>query len=180
MKLKNSILILTIVFMLFLFCQIFIDTGLANNNGAELSFEKEPTYELINTIHRGGDPIGWTYKIDVYIKNSGNSRSEYTEINLTDEEGFNLLKYSYFEPGETKNISFIWSTLSDIDQKITVSYLPENKNAVSNVYNKDSMDFFIIIEDKDEIPAASTPGFLIYILLFAVFIIIYVKKKEKI
>ena len=66
------------------------------------------------------------------------------------------------------------------DQTIFVTYLPADKNADTNEYNKDVTSFKLIIEEEDVVPAASTPGFEMILLVLSIICLIGLKKlREK-
>lgn len=157
---------------------LFASNILARDNGYDLDFVGEPEYELVNTVNRGGKVIGWSYKVNVKIQNSGDVKSKETIVNLTDEEGISLSKIIKVDPGETKTIQFNWSTLSSKDQKIASSFYPLSLDTSHTSYNSGSTTFTIIIDEKDTVPATSTPGFELIIVLFAITGILILKKKR--
>jgi hypothetical protein len=141
-------------------------------NQERLVLAEEPTYELTNELKIDGETVGWTYEIYIKIENIGDIRSKETVVNLTDEEGFVLQDIVTLAPGETKTVSFTWSTLSSYDQTIAVSYYPLDISIDRNRYNSGSTSFKLLIDGgrSDEIPAASTPGFEIMAFITAMII----------
>lgn len=173
---KNYIKILIVFLVIVILASICVSA----QNQAELKFIEEPTYKLTKEITKGETVIGWTYQIDIKIQNSGGITSKQTRVNITDEEGFTLQNITTFEPGETKTISFTWSTLSSYDQTISVNYYPLDLSINHNQYNSGSTNFKLLIGGEDEIPAASTPGFEIMLLITAIAItILLINKKKK-
>jgi hypothetical protein len=175
---KNYIKILII----FLAIAILSNICVSAQNQAELKFIDEPIYKLKKEITKGGTVIGWTYQIDIKIQNSGGITSKQTLVNITDEEGFTLQNITTFEPGETKTVSFTWSTLSSYDQTIHISYYPQDLSINHDQYNSGSTSFKLLVGEKDEIPAASTntPGFEIIVSITAIAItILLINKKKK-
>ncbi len=156
----------------------FVGSTLARDNGSDLNFVGEPEYELVNKVARGGKPIGWSYKINLKIQNAGNVISRDTIVNITDQEGVSLSKNVRIDAGETKTISFNWSTISEADQTISASFYPADLDENKNQYNSGSTNFKIIIEDEDSVPAASTPGFELLLMLFALIGFTILKKKK--
>jgi hypothetical protein len=100
-------------------------------------------------------------------------------VNITDEEGFSLEKHSFFSPGESKIISFTWSTLLNRDQKITVNFFPSDLDTVWTQYNSGSKTFTIKIDDEDGLPATSTPGFEFVIVILAVIMYVFLDRKKR-
>jgi hypothetical protein len=173
---KNYIKILII----FLVIGILTNICVSAKNQEELKFLEEPSYTLIQEVKSGEKIIGWVYQIDIKIQNKGDITSKETIVNLTDEEGFTLQNITRFAPGETKTISFTWSTISSYDQTIRVNYFPLDLSVNHNQYNSGSTSFKMLIGGKDEIPAASTPGFEIIAVITAIAVaLILINKKKK-
>ena len=158
---------------------LVVQTVTAQDNIAKLSFKGTPGYTLTSDIERDGKIIGRTYRIDVYIQNTGKITSFETLVNLSDEEGFELTNSTYIEPGETKTVSFTWSTMSDYDQTLKINFFPKNLNIRSNEYNTGSTSVKLIIGDEDKLTATNTPGFEAILLLCLIGLaIIYLKKRK--
>lgn len=174
---KLFVCLAIILASIFLFCS-FSNVAIADS-GARLSFADEPSYELRKETKKAGRTIGWVYSVDVFIQNSGNAISQYTSVYLRDEEGFELINNTYIYPGETKTISFTWSTISEVDQNIEIEYKPEDKDATLNENNKDSIYFTLIVGSEDIVAATSTPGFELFIFIFAVISIILARYHKK-
>lgn len=176
-KLKFCTLIIyTITFLGILFLSLS-DNCNAEEDSAFISILGEPTYKLNNTIVRDGKTLGKTFQIDVVMGNTGDSISDEIEVNITDEEGFSLSRRTFFEPGETKTISFTWSTINIRNQKLRVFYYPSDLDTTWNKYNSGSKIFTIKVDDVS-VPGASTPGFEIIFLLTAVIGITYIMKRK--
>lgn len=146
--------------------------------GAEVSIDGEPTYRLIKDIIKNNETIGKIYEINVTLVNSGFSGSDELTVNLTDEEHFSLSKKIILNPGETKVVSFTWSTLLIKNQQIIISFYPSNPDIDWNQYNSGSKAFTLYITDEKDIKATSTPGFEIVLVIIAVFIIIFLLEKR--
>jgi len=147
---------------------------------AGVSFLGEPTYRLITNIERNGQIIGKTFQINVTLHNSGKLRSDELTVNLSDQEGFTLNRESiYLDPGETKTISFAWSTTVNKNQQIVVNFYPTNLDTIWDGYNSGSTSFTVSAVGGGGIPATSTPGFEFVALLSAVAILIFLLKKKK-
>lgn len=146
--------------------------------GYDLEFVGEPTYRLTKEVSIGGEVAGWTYEINITIKNSGDTISDQTTVNLTDQEGFTLSNTTYFQPGETKTISFTWSTLSSYDQTIKVSYYPTDVEKNWNQQNYEATSFKIIVGEPDVTTENGTPGFEIVTILLAISLLYIYKKRE--
>jgi hypothetical protein len=175
---KLSKILLLITAGLFLI-NIFLAPNFVAKSNYDLEFDGEPTYKLMNEIVKGDKVIGWTYQIDIKIKNIGDERSDLTIVNITDQEGFTLQNSTTFEPGETKTISFVWSTLFDQNQKINVNYYPANLNIETTPSNSGKTKFTLVIGNKDAVPATSTPGFELIILLLSIIILIIISNRKK-
>lgn len=179
MAIKSKALIgITIVFLFIgLFLGLLIENCYAEEQRAEISIIGEPTYTLTNRVIKDNKVLGRTFLVDVTIHNAGNLRSEELVVNLSDEEGFSLANYTYLDPGETKIISFTWSTMINRDQKITINYFPLDLDADWNQYNSGSKTVMIKIEDG--LPATSTPGFEIISVIMAIIILAFLWKKKR-
>jgi hypothetical protein len=152
----------------------------ADENISKLRFSRQPSYELTNSVIKGGRTIGWSYEISIYIENYGDRPSEEMVVNLTDSEGFTLKKITYFEPGEEQIVEFLWSTINSRDQTIHVSYMPADLDATHTEYNKADTSFKISINNEDSLPAATTPGFEFIIVIMALIGFVFIRKKIKI
>lgn len=130
-------------------------------------FVGDPTYRLTNSIIKNNKIIGQTYQINVTLHNNGNTRSEELNINLTDETGF-LNKKTYLEAGETQVISFTWSTLKIKNHRITFYFHPSDLDTIWTKYNSGSKSITLKIEDSKELPATSTPGFELILVIIAI------------
>ena len=160
---------------------VFTQNVFAQDQHAELKFDGQPTYKILEEFRRGDVIVGYSFQIDIRIQNIGKLRSDEIKINLTDEEGFVLVNNTFFDPGETKTISFTWSTLSDIDQNIIVRYFPANLDTEKTVFNTGKTNFKLVIGEEDYIPGTSTgiPGFELILIIFAVITIVTLKRKKK-
>ncbi len=181
MGIKLKVIVVTMILFLSigLFFGMIIEKSSAEEQQAEISFIGEPTYMLTNEIIKNNRVIGRTFTINITLYNAGNKKSEELAVNISDEEGFSLKKYTYLDPGETKIISFKWSTLINRDQKIVVRYLPADLDAAWTQYNHGSKTFTIKIEDKDGLPATSTPGFEVLLIIIAIIIYAFLRKKKE-
>jgi len=169
---------LTLALLIIVISMISTNT-VARENGYDLDFAEEPEYELVNEFTKGGEVIGWSYKINIKIQNTGNTKSQETVINITDEEGVTLSKKTVINPDETKNIIFNWSTVYSKDQTIKTSFYPSDLDEIKNQYNSGSTTFTVIVDEKDDIAATSTPGFELILLLFSMLGVILIKRKNK-
>ena len=157
---------------------VFANNVLAKDNGYDLDFVGEPEYELVNEVTKGGKVIGWSYKINVKIQNTGDTQSPETIVNVTDDEGITISKTTTIDPGETKTIVFNWSTLSSKDQIIQTSFYPSNIDSSHTQYNSGSTSFNMLIGGEDEVTATSTPGFEFLILVLAAIGMVLLKKRR--
>jgi hypothetical protein len=139
----------------------------AEEDYADVSILGEPTYKLTNKIIKNRKILGKEYQIDIIMFNSGNIRSDEIEINLTDKEGFSLSQRTYFQPEETKTISFNWSTMIMKNQDLRVNFYPSNLKTKWTEYNSGYRIFKIKVVNDSDIPATSTPGFEIFLLISA-------------
>ena len=179
MEMKIKFFIIGTLFLL-LACSFFTATiSAAERHGANVSFAKEPTYELVNRLTKNNKVIGWVFHINVYLQNTGDRRSEELIVNLSDEEGFSLMKQVILEPDENKTVTFTWSTISSKDQQLTIKYFPADLDTIWNKYNSGITTLNVIVEGKDSIPATGIPGFEIPLLMLTlIFIVLYQKKKK--
>ena len=180
-SIKSKFLTLVIlVLTLNLFFIMFTEKSIAANQ-AQVSFLGQPTYRLIRSIERNGQVIGKTFQINVTLHNSGNLMSDELTVNLSDEEGFTLTRDKiYLDQGDTKIISFTWSTTTlNRNQQIKVLFFPSDLNVSWNEFNSGSTTFTIKVTDSGGLPAASTPGFEIIVFLSAVTILIFLLKKKR-
>lgn len=145
---------------------------------ADVSISGEPTYKLTNTIVRNGRIIGKTFQIDIALSNAGDLRSDDLEVNITDEEGFSLSRTTYLEPGETKIISFTWSTINMRNQQLKANFYPLDLDTEWNEYNSGSKAFTIKVVN-DGLPGTSTPGFEIILLITTIMSTAFLLKKKK-
>jgi len=182
MEMKIKFFIIGTLFLL-LACIFFTVTISAERHGANVSFAKEPTYELVNRIIKNNKVIGWVFHINVYLQNTGDTRSEELIVNLSDEEGFSLMKTIYLDPGENKTVTFTWSTVPSReaptkDKQLTIRYFPANIDTIRNKYNSGITTLTVIIEGKDGIPATGIPGFEIPLLMLTLILIVLYQKKK--
>jgi hypothetical protein len=143
-----------------------------------ISIKGEPTYKLTNTIVRNGRVLGKSYQIDVVFTNSGAYKSDEIEVNLTDQEGYTLTQRTFFNPGETKTITFNWSTVNIKNQELKINFYPSNLDTAKNNFNSGGKSLTIKIDDGS-MPSASTPGFEIGLLIAAVLgVVFFIKRKN--
>ena len=178
-KLKFFVGMLTIFLFIGLFSEIIIERSSAEEQRAEILILGEPTYTLTNKVIKNNRVIGRTYIIDVTFYNSGDARSEELVVNLTDEEGFSLENIIFLNPGETKIISFTWSTIINRDQRVTVNFFPLNLDVDRTQYNSGSKVFTIKIGDGSNLPATSTPGFELIVMIIAIIVFMFFQKKKE-
>jgi hypothetical protein len=146
---------------------------------SDVSIKEEPTYQLVNTLTKNNKIIGKYYEIYVSLYNSGDVKSERLTVNLSDQEGFVLEQDTYVEPGETKIVTFNWSTTYLSNQNMKVNFFPADVYVPTNQYNSGSTSFEIEIVNNNGVPATSTPGFEIIFLISAILIIYFLSKKNK-
>ncbi len=144
---------------------------------SDISIQGEPTYIVTNTIIKNDRILGKTFQIDILLSNTGNLKSDEIEVNLTDEEGYAISQRTYFEPGETKTISFTWSTINIRNQILKVSFYPSDLDTLWNKYNSGYKTFTIKV-DENGIPATSTPGFEILLTIIAIIGFTYLMKRN--
>ena len=84
---------------------------------------------------------------------------------------------TYIEPGETKTISFNWSTINIRNQILKVNFYPSDLDTLWNKYNSGYKTFTIKVDDNN-IPATSTPGFEILLAIIAIICFTYLMKKK--
>lgn len=176
-KSKFCTLILFIIVFLGVTFYSLTEKCYAEEYFSEISIQGQPTYIVTNTIIKNGRILGKSFKIDVILSNTGNIKSDEIEVNITDEEGFALSQRTYFEPGETKTISFNWSTINIRNQILKVSFYPSNLDTLWNKYNSGYKSFIIKVDDNN-IPATSTPGFEIFLTIIAIICFTYLMKKK--
>lgn len=180
MEIKTIIFTRITIIIIILFSTILISNTLAEEERAEISILGEPTYELVNEVIKENF-VGRTYLINVTLHNAGTIRSDELKVNLTDEEGFSLKIYTYLDPGETKVISFSWSTVRSTDQQLVTNFYPSNLNTEWNQYNSGSKSFTIEIDRKNGSAGKGIPGFEVTLLLIIIiFLIIYKRKIREI
>lgn len=178
-KLKVLIGITIVFFFTSLFSGLLIENCSAEGQRVEVSILEEPTYMLTNKVIKNNRVLGRTYIVSVTIHNAGNLRSKELVVNLSDEEGFSLSNYTYLDPGETKIISFTWSTTINRDQLATINFFPSDIDAEWNQYNSGSKTFTIKIGNEDGLSATSTPGFEFLLVIIAVILIAFLLKKKR-
>jgi len=83
------------------------------------------------------------------------------------------------EAGETKIVTFNWSTTYLINQNIKVNFFPSSAYAQTNQYNSGSISFVIDVVENNGLTGTSTPGFEIIFLISAILIIFFLSKKYK-
>ena len=174
-KSKFFTLIFTIIIFIYLF--LIINNKLhVSAAEAEVYIDGEPTYKLIKDIIKNDEIIGKIYEINITLVNSGFISSDELTVNLTDEEHFSLSRKIILNAGETKVVSFNWSTLLIKNQKIIISFYPSNPDIDWNKYNSGSKSFTIYITEEKDIKATSTPGFEIISLITAILIFTFLLK----
>lgn len=159
------------------FSLVFINNAYAVQT--QISIKSEPSYKLIKDIIKNNISIGKIYEINVTLVNSGLGISDELTVNLTDEENFTLSKKIIINPGETKIISFTWSTLLIKNQQIIISFYPSDQDIIWNQYNSGSQAFTIYMTDENNVQATSTPGFEIVLVIASILIFSFPLKKNK-
>lgn len=150
----------------------------AEDDTYNISIKDEPTYKLTNTILRDGRVLGKSYQIYVVITNSGAFKSDEIEVNLTDQEGYTLSQRTFFNPGETKTITFNWSTINIKNQELQINFYPSDLDIARNNLNSGKKSLTIKIEEGS-VPGASTPGFEIGLLIAAILgVVFFIKRKN--
>jgi len=171
---------LIVIFMLIisnLFSIISLDTCKADDQDG-VFIVGEPTHQLKNSIVKYNRLIGQTYQINVTLYNRGYSRSVEFIVNFTDEDS-SLKKNISLEPGETKVVSFTWSTVKIKNQRLIIFYYPSDLDVVRTKYNSGSKSLTINIKDNTQLPATNTPGFEIILVLIAICIGVVRRKINK-
>ena len=165
------------IFSAILFLSLTVNC-FAEEDTYNISIKDEPTYKLTNTILRDGRILGKSYKIDVVFTNSGAFKSDEIEVNLTDQEGFTLSQRTFFNPGETKTITFNWSTINIKNQELQINFYPSNQDIIRNNLNSGRKSLTIKV-DVSSVPGASTPGFEIVLLIAAILCVTtFLKRKN--
>jgi len=164
------------IFSAILFFSLTINC-IAEDSTYEISIKGEPSYKLTNTIVKNGRVLGKSYKINVVFTNSGEYKSEEIEVNLTDQEGYTLTQRTYFNSGETKIITFNWSTVNIKNQELQINFYPSNLDTPRNNYNSGRESLTIKIVDSS-VPGASTPGFKIILLIAALLFVVLIMKRK--
>lgn len=167
------------IFMLiytFIFFNLSAQECKAEEDYFNISFIDEPTYNLKNTLEKNGRILGKTYQIDIILGNSGNIDSEEIEVNLSDQEGFILSQRTFIKAGETKTITFNWSTMNIRNQELEINFYPSDTGTLHNKFNSGHKIITIKVTDKG-MSGTSTPGFEIFMLLSAI-IITYLWRKR--
>ena len=177
-KLKILTIVVYIVFFICLFIIIINNESYVNAAEAEVFIDGEPAYKLIKDIIKNNKIIGKIFEINVTIVNSGLGVSDELIVNLTDEEHFSLSREIILNPGETKVVSFTWSTLLIKNQQILVSFYPSNPDIDWNQYNSGSKSFILYISNEKDINTTNTPGFEIVFVIIAMLIFILLLKKN--
>ena len=180
-KTKVLILVLIVSVIIVLLTTMLTQNTRAEENRAEIIFVDEPTYKLVNVLTKNNKEIGWTYQINVTLKNIGDKKSDELIVNLSDDEGFSLLNHTYFEPGETKTISFLWSTIQKRDHTMTIRYFPADLDKTWNIYNSGIRKLVIYYKPSNEVKGTSTPGFeTIAVFISLITLIVLYRKLKKI
>jgi hypothetical protein len=164
-----------IFFIVCLILSLFLSNGCIAEDPNGVHFIGEPTYRLLNTIKRGNSVIGKTYEINITLKNGGTKKSDFLIVNLSDDSS-SLKQIIRLEPDEKKNITFTWSTINLINQKLLIKFYPEDVETVRTKFNTGSTSITIKTNENDELTATSTPGFEAFILLILLFALIIYRK----
>ena len=172
---KKLFNLLTILMLLGFLTVIVSESCLAKKN-YDIQFADEPTYELETTIKKGDTVVGKNYMIHVPLINLGTERSEKITVNMSDEEGFDLYQYVYINPGETKDVTFNWSTVLLRDQIVKIYFYIANDGSTS-AFNSGSRRLKIEMDDV-YIPATHTPGFELISIMLAVIVSLLLFKKR--
>ena len=133
-----------VIFIVSFICLFIILYNTVDATQAEISIENEISYKLIKDIIKNNVSIGKIYEINVTLVNTGLEISNELTVNLTDEENFSLTKKIILNPGESKVVSFTWSTLLIKNQQITINYYPSNPDIDWNQFNSGSKAFTFI------------------------------------
>lgn len=177
MLLKKFTFLICSIILLSTILLVFNETCEAKEYQSDVSFSKDPSYKLNKKLEKNGKIIAWTYEIYIDFINEGNLPSEDLIVNLTDEEGFTLKNNFKMDPGESKTITFTWSTMSEKDQNILIKYFPADPATIHTKYNSGETTLKMIIENDDTISAVSTPGFEVILTILSLLIAFYWKKK---
>ncbi|HEC81148.1 MAG TPA: hypothetical protein ENI42_01810 [Thermoplasmatales archaeon] len=143
----------------------------------ELSIVKVD-HHLINSRQTGDWTIR-TFLINITLTNKGDETSEDTTVSIEDNEGFILHKNTTFNPGETKVISFEWTTKNPAQQVINISYEPTNKNIPRTSYNSGKTTLTIEALQGYEEKGKNTPGFEFTLLIATVLLVLVYKYKRR-
>lgn len=177
---KIKLLNILACFIIITFFSLIISENCYAKNNYDISFESEPTYELVNTIKRGNEIIGKSYNINIPIHNNGPERTEELIVNMSDEEGFDLNQRIFIDPGETKVVIFEWSTMLLRNQQILINFFPVNSQIQKTSYNSGSTSLTIkIIDTNDDLTGTSTPGFEFVLALSAIILLSILYKRKK-
>jgi len=178
-KSKVFIMSLIIALLITVISIILTNNVLAREGGYDLDFVGEPEYKLIDTVSREGQTIGWSYQIYINIENNGDAQSKETILKITDEDDITLSKTIQLDPGQTENVTFNWSAVSNKDQNIEVSFSPSNLDIDKNQYNTGSTSFTLIIDEKDSSVEENTPGFEFILMFISLLIVTLILKRNK-
>jgi hypothetical protein len=171
-KLFNFLTIL----MLLGFLTVIVSESCFARKNYDIQFAGEPTYEWKMDVKKGDKIVGRNYMIHIPLINLGTDRSEQITVNMSDEEGFDLYQYVYINPGETKDITFNWSTVLLRDQIVKIYFYIANDGTTS-AFNSGSTRLKIEMDDV-YVPATSTPGFELISIMLAIIVSILLFRKR--
>jgi len=171
-----TLIIYTIILSIILLFS-FVEIINAEENPFEISIVDEPTYKLTKIIERNGRIIGKSYQISIILTNTGYQKTDQIEINMSDQEGFVLTQRTFINAGETKTITFNWSTIKIINQELKINYYPSDLDTPLNKYNSGQKIFKIKIAENG-MPGTSTPGFEIILLIISILVVTFKFKRK--
>ncbi|KAA0007764.1 MAG: hypothetical protein DRN01_05750 [Thermoplasmata archaeon] len=135
--------------------------------------------DVSHTLKKERQAGGWTirtYIINVTLANNGDTASVDTTVDVEDNEGFILHKNTTLNPGETKVLSFEWTTKNPQQQIVNISYGPTSKNVPHTSYNSGKTTLTIEALPGYENNGKKTPGFEFMFLVAALLMLVYKRK----
>ncbi|MDH7518079.1 MAG: hypothetical protein QHH19_07060 [Candidatus Thermoplasmatota archaeon] len=133
------------------------------------------TYSYINYEKRGTNIIEF-FNINITLRNLGANESDDITIELIDQDNAHLKKNHTFYPLEKKTFIFSNHPISGTgDHEITINFYPTDETKTAS-YNSGSKTV-IINKDKSQ-TGSTTPGFEIILIIAAITLFIFLKKKN--
>ncbi len=161
------------IFMLTLCLFLFAPAVVYAQEGTYNIILSNTTYNYIKT-EEAGTQIFEFFNINITLRNLDVNESDEMTLELIDQDNMSVKRKHTFDPLEKKSFLFINHPISGTgDHEITIKFYPTDETK-KNSYNS-GLETFVI--NKDDSQGGSTPGFEVTLILIALAIFVFLRKK---